>query len=771
MDYDKLSDDELRELALKKIQKPAPVPDFEKMSDNELRKLAFEKMSKQRQHQGPKESTQGQAAVEGFGSGISLGYLPQIQAKLEPLTDRLFGLFDENSEHVDKAPISQLYLNDENYIKARDKNIARQKQLKEDNPWTYGASEVGGGVVAGIAASPLQGANAASKVKQAATIGGAYGMLANPGDVEGVVDELQLTPRLRNAVVGAITGAGVQKGLDVIGKYSKALAGKLSDKIQERSLKRAAEAEARMNGNSGSSLNVKIASKPRTGKEVFKAIKESADEIRPSEYTDDLNKQYAKLGLEELSPVQMQKKVMGEPTPAQYAESMLKAGNQKMYDKQVKQVESLDRALEQFKDLGSVNKETFGANINKSLDEALDAAGSTIGDFKNSIKNNPVDKRDMFNSLKNYKIEASKLEPADTNKARNYVNRLFNSKNAKDVDNTLSLLGAEIRKAKVQAGGETPYTRMLGNIKKGGEDYIEQMIPHGKPREAYKQYAAVKNMYRDTLKGALKTGGDDKVLSNITKTAENFKQFKQVSETLKRPELVTEVKENYLSEIFNNKNWKSQWEKARKTQVYNEIVPKEIDKRISLIAQYKDQMTSTMTSSTNPSKSGILNTVREFAQNPLKKVTEMVIGDERKMSKAMIEYNKLLNSKRPDDKLLKKMSSAFELIPGVTDLSTKNPIAFQTMIYKSMVNSPEHVKLSSNERKIKGKEKWQARGLSNISNHATSFDINDQDTIEKLMFTKKGEEYLEKASGLKKDSKAMKSLLKEIETYLKDENK
>lgn len=161
-----------------------------------------------------------ETALESFGKGLTFGYLPQIQAGVEKATDFLTG-----------SP-------SEPYVQIRDANVRRQKAQAEENPGTALGSEVAGGIVSGIAAPGAifgkagQAAKAAEAVKAAeelknastlaklantgvrvvkgaaegAKIGGIYGAIQNPGDVEGEVSPLQLDQRLENAKTGAKFG-------------------------------------------------------------------------------------------------------------------------------------------------------------------------------------------------------------------------------------------------------------------------------------------------------------------------------------------------------------------------------------------------------------------------------------------------------------------------------------------------------------------------------------------------------------------------------------
>jgi hypothetical protein len=234
-DLSKLSDAELDKMLMNKVSSVSKSSDFSSMSDDELDQALYKKMSAPKPAKIDKDNDT-MATIEGFGQGATLGYLPQLQAKLEPVTDRIFNAFDfsDDADKVELAPISQLTSNDENYIQSRDSNIRRNQELQENNPYSYNIAQVLGGVTGGAG---LPVGQAANTIKGASKLGAAYGLLSNPEDVEGVVNEMQLTPRLKNAVVGAITGAGAQKGLEKIAKISKPLAQKLMKSAERKAAK------------------------------------------------------------------------------------------------------------------------------------------------------------------------------------------------------------------------------------------------------------------------------------------------------------------------------------------------------------------------------------------------------------------------------------------------------------------------------------------------------------------------------------------------------
>jgi len=171
-----------------------------------------------------------QTALEHFGKGASLGYLPQLQAGAETAVNKLGDAKDKILDIVGLEKLASIEhqlrkegfkLPDETYLSARDAHLKRLAGQKEKNPWTAGLSELAGGISSGIASSPLMGGQAATaggRLINAAKTGAAIGIAANPGDTEGELSPVQLKERAINGIKGGAIGLGVQGGAEVIGK-------------------------------------------------------------------------------------------------------------------------------------------------------------------------------------------------------------------------------------------------------------------------------------------------------------------------------------------------------------------------------------------------------------------------------------------------------------------------------------------------------------------------------------------------------------------------
>ena len=177
----------------------------------------------------------GQAAVEGFGQGVAMGYLPQLQAVGGLLTPDPGKSVDEKLS----AEGFNIVQPKDTYLSLRDENIQRQKHLQEESPGAYIGGQLAGAVstapamgkallrAPGMAAAP-KGAIAGllTRTGQAAAGGAVQAGIQNPGDTEGVVaPDLQMDQRLENAKSGAKLGALTQFGGEAVLKGAQKLSG------------------------------------------------------------------------------------------------------------------------------------------------------------------------------------------------------------------------------------------------------------------------------------------------------------------------------------------------------------------------------------------------------------------------------------------------------------------------------------------------------------------------------------------------------------------
>jgi len=159
------------------------------------------------------------AAIEGFGNGASMGYLPQLQAlAAKPIYAVLNAVTGQN-------------IQPDSYVQERDANIARQEALAKSNPKSYYGGMVAGGISTApvgeaVAAKVLPSAVQGARLAKAVGTGAVIGALQNPGDEKGVIDPIQAKERAKDAAIGGAIGGAVDiaaRGIsNVADKVSKA---------------------------------------------------------------------------------------------------------------------------------------------------------------------------------------------------------------------------------------------------------------------------------------------------------------------------------------------------------------------------------------------------------------------------------------------------------------------------------------------------------------------------------------------------------------------
>lgn len=169
----------------------------------------------------PSTADKAQASLEGFGQAATAGYLPHLQALTEPAETYLLNKITGQNVEPD------------NYIQAKDQNIARLQSEEEKTPGYFYGGELAGaiasaplygkalGLIPGLA--PAEGAGLIKNTAQAAGGGAVMGAIQNPGDTKGELSTLQVPERMTNAytgaVVGGVTGAvasGIKSASDFI---------------------------------------------------------------------------------------------------------------------------------------------------------------------------------------------------------------------------------------------------------------------------------------------------------------------------------------------------------------------------------------------------------------------------------------------------------------------------------------------------------------------------------------------------------------------------
>lgn len=236
---DSLSDSELQALWLQKNANKVTEPqdNLDSLSDEELQNLWLQKNSTSQ------KGRESEALLQGFGQAGTLGYLPQIQAGAQRAVESIASFIPGTDAYETQKLREQGFnIPEQDYTQARDQFAQYQQQLERENPKSYTAGQVAGGLASSIGAAPMAGASTIAKIGQAAKTGAAYGFLKNPGETEGDISPLQIEERLKNASIDAVFGAagqGVLSGASMAASKVKELPTTLKRYAELKSLKSA----------------------------------------------------------------------------------------------------------------------------------------------------------------------------------------------------------------------------------------------------------------------------------------------------------------------------------------------------------------------------------------------------------------------------------------------------------------------------------------------------------------------------------------------------
>jgi len=151
------------------------------------------------------ESRAGKAALQGFGESATLGYLPRIQAAVEPVAATIGDLITGQNV-AENLP---------DYEQRREEFQKRAAQLAKQEPGAYAGGVIGGALATpGIgAAKALKGGSALGRITKAAGIGAGTGAAYDPGKGDvGSPEDLQ--ERVKQAAVGAGTAGALRGGTE-----------------------------------------------------------------------------------------------------------------------------------------------------------------------------------------------------------------------------------------------------------------------------------------------------------------------------------------------------------------------------------------------------------------------------------------------------------------------------------------------------------------------------------------------------------------------------
>jgi len=161
--------------------------------------------------------TAGHQFTEGLTNlGGAKGYLPEVYAGLDtvvdPVAKKITGLINGIEMPEDKST----------YVQKRDDYRKMLNKEEQEHPYISTGSKLAAIIPQAVATGGLASEGGMlARIARAGAIGGAGGLVSNPGEVEGEVSPLQLGERVRQAKTGAITGGllqGAGEGVVKVGK-------------------------------------------------------------------------------------------------------------------------------------------------------------------------------------------------------------------------------------------------------------------------------------------------------------------------------------------------------------------------------------------------------------------------------------------------------------------------------------------------------------------------------------------------------------------------
>jgi hypothetical protein len=332
----------------------------------------------------PAPKTSGaESALAGAGQGITMGWGDEMAAGLGAgidVTKAALGLRGD----IDFKDAYQSYLPHMRELDAK---------ARQDNPWTYGVSQVAGGVATALAPgmaalAPAKGAGLGVNVAKAATMGGVQG--AGSSEASPLTSANQAGQFARDVGVGAGFGAAgqvvAQKVLPAAIDKARQLPDWLNDVAEKRAFKAVAGGidkayDEAMQKGSINKIGRELLDREAVtfgsraseiGKEVSKIRKAAWNEI------DDLFKQIDSTGAKIVSGESIGHKLL------QYADDINMPGNEgvvsRMQDMAAKYIEMGDMTLSAAQKLKNNYKWSMGSPQGMTLGkDAINTVKQTIG--------------------------------------------------------------------------------------------------------------------------------------------------------------------------------------------------------------------------------------------------------------------------------------------------------------------------------------------------------------------------------------------------------
>lgn len=768
-------------------------------------KAAFENNAKL-VAQAPKK-TVAQSMLVGGRQGALMGYAPQIEAMIEPVTAKVFDALN-NTNMSGELP---------GYVERRDAASKRMNEYKKDNPTAFAAGEIGGtiatsiipGGMAGKAVGNLSKVQKMGKVGQniakAAGTGAAIGALQNPGDIEGELNPLQAWDRAKNAIVGAGTGAITQGALEAGAgavNITKDLAKRGAAVIKENlpTMKpNAAEiiASARrqgitvtpsmiLDGEKFQALESSLAKSPSLLNRVGKQISQNKDAIENK--VDDV--------LDESSGL----------SAFETGEKVKKSIQQTFNNRTAPVSKQFDDIAASTKNIGVSQKgvDRVAQNIDKidevALYQGTGAGAETIANTYKKVLSNVK----TVDQLKTVRTQMqAQLREMPSGPERNALSAMLDKVSrleSRNIERAAILAQREATGARMNAKGLYSKTNQqkLAQADIEGADIAKQLI--GDLKSARTGYAGIQNDARAIGKAAgmkvKNAQGLDEALEKM-RPEDITKRFFNTGDE----RLLTFMQQKFPKEFDELRRFKlSQIQGKSKSATSGDSLPggflqqmKDLspsvrkmvlgsDKKVSdasdvkeiyqAMSQYRN-FNPSGTGQANSYMSPITSTLTDLPRYALYKgmANNTVRGAMDKVANAASKMKDVNTTSRIGSLAGRASAAGSDFVenpaisdPRILDMVSQNPAMIDQVQDPRLKKALQERMHQQEPKKYKGESAWMANGYKNLLANDTTGLLQNEAVIQDLMNTNEGAQLLMLASEAKPGSKAFESVMSKIKS-------
>lgn len=679
-----------------------------------------------------------------FMQGAAFGYGDELEGAEQAIIQSLgetFGLRDDDGKSFS-----------EKYTEEREKRRVQLANAGEESPTLSKTAEIAGGLASGLAIGRLMpGVKATTmggRLKDAAKVGAAYGAVMDPGDEDGI-NPVQPIERAKNTAIGA----GFAVALGGAGELVPAVGTKMTGAAKDM-LKR---------------VNSWIAKDKPDAKEIKQAAE--ALGFKPT------------AGMLKDSPVvqKLESSLSQSPSlPGMMVRREQRAAARKLQDAAEEITEDASQ-LTKF-EAGEKAKSEITSNVKKRFKASTD----DFNDLRQYTKDIPSTQRSVEAVSRNIqKIdEVSTFEDgAAASIAKSVIKVLEKKPSADQIKNLRTMVGKKAEAARRAGDGESQgiwkIYEKLGRLE-------ENTIKRG-----------VLNSARNSDEGNLIASGMLGKLKGAKKSySEQMSKIEDVGRVTKNratksPRSFTESIDDMQSEKVANKFFDLGNNKARR--VTKDTFPEAFQTlRKQRLSEIRDK--SMVKGELNPSK--LIKQIDRLDDEAMKDLFRESVSKSQAMKKVINSFpDKVGPSGTPEglaygdwltlvtrqvtdfgrygaykflsSDVTKNLAKRLNKIPEFKNLAETNPDKFNLVVAnfaRSLENPSSISKAADNNEPKKGPDRWASDGYNNVLKSASPEQVEKLKRMRKELFgNKKAKSLLSRAQNIKPDSKAMKSILKELD--------